>query len=232
MLASSGSFAPEPRPPRSQGRVVRAAGLRAPSRPCALRSRVTGVRCIGSSSCGSAGALGRWRVAETLAVVCHDVVYTDDTRHRREAPTGAEGQHRTRPPLAAPTEHVARSEAPMMAPSSISPDSKASTPLRYRIIPSGVPVPPSPALLASHEPSSDLSHVPLLLGGPILDDAVVENHRDVAPMNLPHESTARETSASAPRSAFSFLRMFLMRALLSLETSVAVFTYPTLSRSK
>lgn len=42
----------------------------------------------------------------------------------------------------------------------------------------------------------------------------------------------RATSPRAPARAFSFLRMFLMSAELSLDTSVAVFTYPTLSRSK
>lgn len=52
------------------------------------------------------------------------------------------------------------------------------------------------------------------------------------PMNLPQAITARETSMSAPCSAFSFFLMFLMSALLSDDTSVAVLTYPMLSVSK
>ena len=48
-------------------------------------------------------------------------------------------------------------------------------------------------------------------------------------MPLSQAMAARDTSTSAPWSAFSFFRMFLIRALLSELTSVAVFTYPTSS---
>ena len=44
--------------------------------------------------------------------------------------------------------------------------------------------------------------------------------------------TALETSTSTPCKAFSFFLMFLMRAELSDETLVAVFTYLTLLVSK
>lgn len=46
------------------------------------------------------------------------------------------------------------------------------------------------------------------------------------PMDLSQARRARLTSVSGAARAFSFLRMFRMRALLSLLTSVAVFTYP------
>ena len=53
-----------------------------------------------------------------------------------------------------------------------------------------------------------------------------------SPNVLAQASSARLTPQIAPCMAFSFLRMLRMSAELSLETSVAVFTYPTLSKSK
>lgn len=53
----------------------------------------------------------------------------------------------------------------------------------------------------------------------------------VSPMARAQAITARLTSTSGACSAFSCLRTFRIRALLSLDTSVAVRTCPTLSRS-
>lgn len=103
---------------------------------------------------------------------------------------------------------------------------------------SSLTIPTAPVFISTHEPGRNLGHVLLLLGSRVLDDRVVEDHRNVPLLGQRHPIareqaiTARDTSTSAPCSAFSFLRMFLISAELSEETSVAVRTYPVPSVSK